>query len=297
MTKIQKISRDVNGIAVDQRIKDGFINATAMCVAHRKDISDWLALISTFELVSALASRLNIRPNSGNSPNSIKTRVSATYPDIVIVKRGSPDKGGGTWIHPKLAVHLAQWCSAEFALQVSDWIEEWMTTGQNPIWVQADLDRVVYRDTLKDESRLRMTNQIKVYLLQIQQYDNQVYRGIFFAKVHDAINIAVTSETSKQMRLRLSQILNREVKESELIRDYFPAIYLNRYISVCEAAANFMIRENLHPLSAIERAVEIALPASYIALKIDFVEHINLVRQRLSQPLITQGNSGFLLQF
>jgi hypothetical protein len=294
MTKNQRISRDVNGTTVEQRVMDGFINATAMCVAHNKDISDWLALNATFDLVTALAARLSIDPNSGNSPNSVKTRVSTTYPSIVIVKRGSPEKGGGTWIHPKLAVHLAQWCSSEFALQVSDWIEEWMTSGKNPIWKQGDIDRVIYRDTLKDESRTRMTNQVKIYLTQIQRYDDQKYRGIFFARVHDAINVAIVGETAKQMRIRLGQLLGRDIKESELIRDYYPALALQQYISVCEAVANFMIREGLHPLTAVERATEIVLPANHQRQPIDFSEHIKFVRQRLSQPVLGQENLKFL---
>lgn len=293
MPKIQKVCRDVNGIAVEQRLTDGFINATAMCVAHKKDVSEWLALEGTLRLVGALAKKLKINPIPGKVGNSVYTRVSAIYPTLVITKRGSPETGGGTWVHPKLAVHVGQWCSEEFALQVSDWIEEWMTTGQNPLWKQGDIDRVIYRDVLKDEARLRMTDQVKVYLQQIKKYDDQKYRGDFFAKVHDSINIAVTTETAKQMRIRLSQILGREVKQNELIRDYFPALHLTRYISLCEAVANFMIRDALHPETAIERAVEIALPANYIAEQIDFVEHINFVRQRLGQPILVQGSSGF----
>jgi hypothetical protein len=27
----------------------------------------------------------------------------------------------GTWVHPQVAIHLAQWLSPEFAVQVSDW--------------------------------------------------------------------------------------------------------------------------------------------------------------------------------
>jgi hypothetical protein len=60
-----------------------------MCVAHGKDLSDWLRNDETFELVTVLAQRLGIQPNSAKMPNSIKTRVSATYPTLVIVKRGS----------------------------------------------------------------------------------------------------------------------------------------------------------------------------------------------------------------
>ncbi|MCC5670099.1 KilA-N domain-containing protein [Nostoc sp. CHAB 5784] len=126
MIDIYKVSRDVNGVIVDQRVSDGFINGTAMCVAHGKNIADWLRQDSAFDLVAALADRLGILPNYGKSHNFGKTRVSEVYPNLVIVKRGSPELGGGTWIHHKLAVHLGQWCSPAFALQVSDWIEEWL---------------------------------------------------------------------------------------------------------------------------------------------------------------------------
>jgi hypothetical protein len=69
---------------------------------------------------------------------------------------------------------------------------------------------------------------------------------------------------------------------------------LQRYISVCEASANFMIRENLHPLTAVERAIEIVLPANYLPESIDFSENIKFVRQRLFQPVLGQENPKFL---
>jgi hypothetical protein len=33
----------------------------------------------------------------------------------------------GTWVHPQVAIHLAQWCSAEFAVKVSQWVYDWMS--------------------------------------------------------------------------------------------------------------------------------------------------------------------------
>jgi hypothetical protein len=83
------ISHEHKGIIIYQRQEDGLINATAMCVAFNKDVSEWLKTGLTFELVEALAKRLRIEPDpkSASKPNSIKTRVSNTY---VITKRGSP---------------------------------------------------------------------------------------------------------------------------------------------------------------------------------------------------------------
>lgn len=60
-----------------------------MCVAHGKEISDWLATNETLELVMALASDLGkkaIDGNSGKTPNSAKTRDSATYSTLELVK-------------------------------------------------------------------------------------------------------------------------------------------------------------------------------------------------------------------
>ena len=74
------------------------------------EISNWFALDSTYRLVVGLANRLGISPNPWISTDSVKARVSAPYPSLITVKRGSPKFGGGTWIHHKLAVHLAMWC-------------------------------------------------------------------------------------------------------------------------------------------------------------------------------------------
>jgi hypothetical protein len=35
----------------------------------------------------------------------------------------------GTWVHPRLAVNIAQWISPEFDVQVSKWIYELCITG------------------------------------------------------------------------------------------------------------------------------------------------------------------------
>lgn len=261
------IVHSFNNSKIHQRVSDGYINLNQMADATGKRIDNWTRLQETTSLLSEFQS---------------DPLYQGVQPLITIEGRT-----GGTWAHPDIAIQFAQWCSPAFALQVSRWVRQWMTTGRNPL---ADIDRVGLRTGLKDDSRLRMTDQVKVYLEQIQRYDDKKYRGIFFSKVHDAINIAVTGETAKQMRDRLSQILGRTVKQDELIRDYFPSEVLQRYIAMCEASANFMIREDLQPLTAVERAAEIVLYAGFRPAAINFVEHIKFVRQRLAP-----GQSSFEL--
>lgn len=149
----------------------------------------------------------------------------------------------------------------------------------NPV---ADIDRVGLRAALKDDARLRMTDQVKVHLEQIRRYDDKKYRGQFFSRVHDALNVAVTGETAGQMRDRLGKLLGRKVKPGELLRDYFPAVALQRYIAVCETSANLMLKRSAHPLDAVREAADLALPVTHVAEPIDFVEHIKLVQGRLA---------------
>lgn len=131
------IEREANGVVVAQRQEDGFINGTTMCAAHGKEIKDWLRPKQTFDLFSTLSDDLGIKSNRDNYPHSDKTRVSVSdyaraFPGLITVRKGSPENGGGTWLHPDLAIQLAQWCNPFFAIQVSRWVREWLTTGQAP---------------------------------------------------------------------------------------------------------------------------------------------------------------------
>jgi KilA-N domain len=259
------ISHNHNATLINQRYKDGYINLTAMAQAESKLIADYLRLDTTKAFLEELSKTMGIPIVS-----------------LVEVKTG---RNGGTWGHPQVVIHCGQWCSPAFAVLVTRWVVAWMTAGQNPL--QSDLDRMVYRDALKDEARLRMTDQIKEYLEQIEMYDNKKFSGQYFARVHNRINVVVTSETAQEMRDRLSVLLGHKVKDSELIRDYFPALMLQRYISVCEATAN-LIAEGQNPLDAVERAKAIVLARNYLPQKIDFIESMKFVRQRVlagQQPL------------
>ena len=262
--------RDISGVEIEQRYKDGYINATKLSNAHklktgqRREPSEWLGNQRTKETLNHLSGSTGI-------PVDLLIQKITTGSNI----------NRGTYIHPKLAVRYGMWLSDDFGFLVEQWVEDWLTTGRNPL---ADMDRVGLRDSLKDDSRLRMTDQVKEYLEQIRRYDDKKYSGMFFARVHDAINKAVTGETAKQMKNRLSQILNKKIKENELIRDYFPSKTLQWYISMCETSANLMLKKGMHPVSAVEEASELVLPASYTPQPINFVEHIKEVRIRV------QGN-------
>lgn len=107
--EIPFINRELEKTPVTQRITDGYINATGICKAAGKNFADYWRLTSTQEFVEALAADMGI-PITGL---------------IEQVKGGVP-QFQGTWVHPQVAINLAQWASPKFAVFVSKWVFEWM---------------------------------------------------------------------------------------------------------------------------------------------------------------------------
>ncbi len=88
------------------RNTDNYINATQLCKAGNKKFSHWISLDTTKQLINKLESNTGINSSQ-----------------LVDIKKGNTDDfNQGSWIHPDLAIQLAQWLSPEFALQVSKWI-------------------------------------------------------------------------------------------------------------------------------------------------------------------------------
>jgi hypothetical protein len=95
---------------IQQRAKDGYINATAMCKAAGKLWADYRRLKATGEYLDALSSDMGI------PITELIQSVSGGVPELQ-----------GTWIHPQVATHLAQWLSPSFAVMVNKWVYQWMS--------------------------------------------------------------------------------------------------------------------------------------------------------------------------
>lgn len=113
------IPHKAQGATIYQRPNDGYINATAMCQASGKEWANYNQNATTKAFFEALESDLGI-------PRS--TLVHS-------IKGGDP-RLQGTWVHPQVAIHLAQWCSAEFAVKVSKWVYDWMSGKGGPVKVE-----------------------------------------------------------------------------------------------------------------------------------------------------------------
>jgi hypothetical protein len=102
-----KVGREI----IQQRAKDGYINATAMCKAAGKNWFDYRRQRTSEPFLSVL---------------STETGIPAS--ELIQSLKGGGDLSlQGTWVHPQVAINLAQWLSPEFAVKVSGWVFDWMS--------------------------------------------------------------------------------------------------------------------------------------------------------------------------
>lgn len=107
------ISHTVEKSIIQQRASDGFINATQLCEVAGKRWYNYVKEENTGHFLRKLADQL-------------KMKVSDLHPEVT---EGSTKPH--VWVHPQVAIHLAQWLSADFAVKVSSWVYDWMS-GKAP---------------------------------------------------------------------------------------------------------------------------------------------------------------------
>jgi hypothetical protein len=109
---------------------DAFINATAIAKQFNKLPKDYLKSERTKEYIESIRRIILIEQNQ-----------------LVIVKGGSTENGGGTWLHPKLAIDFARWLSSDFAVWCDLQIEKILCLKTVPI--NSDLAEIFLKPITK----------------------------------------------------------------------------------------------------------------------------------------------------
>jgi hypothetical protein len=100
------VSRSWNGTPISRRTTDGYVNASAMCKANGRRWKDYRESDRCQLYLDALE------------------RVAGISAHALVESRSGGAGGGVTWDHPQVAVDLARWISAPFAVWMDGWFLE-----------------------------------------------------------------------------------------------------------------------------------------------------------------------------
>jgi hypothetical protein len=127
------------GKVIQNRKTDGYINATQLCKAGKRDLAVWNRNKTGKEFVEVLGNKLNM-----------------TREQLIESVTSGLNEDRKTWVHPQIATHIAQWISPTFAVKVSAWIEEWKnhSTGNRKKYVE-ELERLEPTANLSIEKELQ----------------------------------------------------------------------------------------------------------------------------------------------
>lgn len=142
------IDRRAENEVIFQRVTDGYINATAMCKAAGKKMNDYNRLSTTQPFLDELSS---------------VTGIPATR--LLLTSSGGTPHLQGTWVHPQVAVHLAQWLSPKFAVLVTQWVAEWMSGNVQTSTIPYHLRRYMANMHNVPYGYFSMLNEVTLHLI------------------------------------------------------------------------------------------------------------------------------------
>ena len=108
----------IEGVVIHQRTRDAYIDAHALCeAAGKRRFRDYTKRAKNKRFLAELS-------NGTGIPIYPKARNRA-FALIQSVRGGNNPFLRGTWIHPRLAIHVGQWLSVEFQVWVTGIVDDW----------------------------------------------------------------------------------------------------------------------------------------------------------------------------
>ena len=168
-----------DGYQIENRESDGYINVTHLCKAGGKQFKHWKALNKTFDFLTVLSMSVGI-------PTDLLIQTEMT----------GLNENRGTWVHPQVAINIAQWISPQFDVKVSSWVYEIMMTGKIDI-----TNTKSYKELLEEN---------KGHKIQIQKLNNKYVKQQprVQYKESNVIYILTTKLLKKERRYILGKATN-----------------------------------------------------------------------------------------
>ena len=172
-----------NGYIIESRDVDGYINITNLCKAGGKEFKHWNSLGKTKAFLKALSTAVGI-------PTAVLIELGTGS------KFGTTEENNGTWVHPQVAINIAQWISPQFDVKVSAWVLEVMITGKVDI-----TNTKSYRELQQDNKN----KQLKIQLMT-KKYVKKQPRAQYDER--NVVYILTTANMKKERRYILGKTTN-----------------------------------------------------------------------------------------
>lgn len=199
MTAKAIIPRDYQGHPVRFNA-DGWLHATEIAERFGKRLDHWLENAETLTYIRALDEVL-----TGQQTGILDTRKSG----YVKTSRARADRGGGTWLHPKLAVMFARWLDAKFAVWCDMQIDT-LLRGDGSHWATARHEATLGHRAVCDAVALNCEARGKTaqrhHFINENRLINEVATGAFAGRSRDQLN-AAELEIVTLVELRAASLL------------------------------------------------------------------------------------------
>ena len=215
----------------------GYVNATAMCQSVGKKPKDYLRNKDSQARMTYVSS---------------VTHISLT--DLVFIIQGGDPTEQGTWVHPKIARSMAQWCSTEMWYWADEVLGHVLSEDFDPnsaSFQEARHQAQQVWNTLRSASKdafYLIGDEIKAYLLTDRATENdQLW---LYSNCQNAINKGLFGKTAIEIKEELG------IGKNKLNRDHYNTEALKRLERVQFTASKF-IAQGQKPLQAIESVLRL----------------------------------------
>ena len=195
----------LNNVEIIYRKDDGFINATKLCQAGESRYSYWYQNNKTKKFIDVLS-------------------LSVGIPTDTLIKQDKGDINNRcTWVHPQIAINIAQWISPEFDVQVSKWIYELCITGHVSMdsnKTTKELDDMLkkkYEEQVREVNRLiELEKRYQEEIEELKERENKILN-----ELEEYRNKIQATEVQQNIELRLLNELEETKNELEMIKEEY----------------------------------------------------------------------------
>lgn len=255
----------IEGLNIICRAMDGYINATQLCKAGGKMFNDWSKIKKSNDFIREL---------------SVSTKI---FVDTLIKYEinGSTDRA--TWVHPQVAINIAQWISPAFDVKVSKWIYELLVCGTVTYGAERSSEAILHEQLQQLQSTI---NQQKLYIEKqneslTQQYNTLVQQNDYIVQQNDYIVqqkgiLVVKDDKIDQLQAEIRELIRRneiEAKRAEESRMRMEEMYnaTNKKLESTHTLLSHTSSELHQTKSILEDVAERIVPVLHDDTKMEVV--------------------------